>query len=490
MVLSADISVHTKALIHAGGDLYEVGGPVRDRLLGLPVKDHDLLCRHLSVERICAILKPLGRVAAVGKSFGVVKFSPHREPELEIDIALPRRELSTGQGHRDFDVAFDPELPVEDDLGRRDFTINAMALSLSDGRIIDPFSGKRDLEERLLRQVFPKAFEEDPLRLVRAVQFAARFGLAIEPGTLEAMARCAPLIGTVSGERIVLELAKLMSAPRPSKGFNLMLESGLMKHILPEIAALRGIEQDKQPGDDVYGHTMRVVDACASDREVEHRGDLELLFAALLHDIGKAGTAKYHPPSKRVVFFGHQLVSVRLARRWMQRMKLTTAGLDPSRILRLIEFHMFETKATFTDRAIRRFVAKVGQDLIFQLLDLRLADNRGGKHPHGTKGVTRLRARIREELAKKPPFGPKDLAADGSDLMAIGIPEGPAVGFVLVGLVEKVLDEPELNTKDELLALAREMMKNLPAELMAVRKRKAEKPDASKKSKAGQGSKA
>lgn len=466
-----DVSILVRPLIDAGAEIFEVGGPVRDKLLGIPSKDHDLLCRQLSMEKICQLLRPFGKVAAVGKSFGVVKFSPHRAPELEIDIALPRLERSTGQGHRDFDVAFDPNIAVEDDLGRRDFTINAMAIEISGDRIIDPFGGKRDLEDKLLRQVFPKAFEEDPLRLIRAVQFAARFGLTIEDSTWENMRKSAHLISTVSGERISQELIKLMRARKPSIGFNLMRASGLLKYILPEIEALIGIEQDKQPGDDVYAHTMRALDAAASDSEVENRGDPELLFAMLMHDIGKAKTAKYHAPSKRVVFFGHQLVSAKLARKRMERMKLASAGLDQEQILRLIENHMFETKASFTERAIRRFVAKVGQDLIFKLLDLRLADNRGGKHPQGIKGVLRLKSRIREELAKKPPFGTRDLALDGNDLIEAGLPEGPAIGIILHELVEKVLDEPILNTREQLLAFARDMIENLPADARQAAKR-------------------
>lgn len=456
----SDVSPHLKPLLDAGAELYEVGGPVRDRLLSLPVKDHDILCRHLPMRQAMALLRPLGKVAAVGKSFGVIKFSPHRAPQLAIDIALPRKERSTGSGHRDFDVDFDPELPVEEDLGRRDFTINAMAMSLADGTFIDPFGGRADLDAKILRMVFPRAFEEDPLRLIRAVQFAARFGLTIEPITWNAMRENADLIATVSGERISQELVKLMTASRPSVGFDLMHGAGLLRHVLPELEALKGIEQDKQPGDDVYGHTMRALDAARGDTAMENPGEPDLLFAILLHDIGKAKTARYHPPSKRTVFFGHQIVSAKLARRWMERIKLSSAGLHPERIAALIEQHMFETKASFTDRAIRRFVAKVGPELIVTLLDLRLADNRGGKHPTGIKGVLRLRGRIREEMAKKPPFGPKDLAVNGGDLMAMGLAEGPMIGVLLGELVEVVLDTPERNTKDDLLALAREMMEN------------------------------
>jgi len=482
-------------LAEAGGKLYEVGGPVRDRLMQRPVKDRDVLCTGLAMSRISALLKPYGKVAGVGKSFGIIKFSPHRRPGLTIDLALPRRERSTGSGHRDFDVDFDPELPVEQDLGRRDFTVNAMARSLDDGRIIDPYGGTKDIRDRVLRMVFPRAFEEDPLRLVRGIQFAARLGFRIEDDTREAMKRSAALIKTVSGERIGMELVKLMSAEKPSRGFDLMRDSGLMKQILPELLAIGGIEQDKQPGDDVYGHTMRALDAARSDSALEGAGDLDLMFAVLLHDIGKAHTARFHEPAGRVVFFGHQLASKRKARRIAERLKLQAAGIDTSRMLKLIENHMFETKASYTDRAIRRFVQKVGKDLIFTLIDLRIADNRGGKHPAGIKGVLRLRKRIRDELAKKPPFGPGDLAIDGTDVMELGPGEGPIVGTILSALVERVLDDPELNTKDELLALAKEMMENPAIRELSVQRAgrtrsagfKGEGPDV-QKTESGQGS--
>jgi len=463
------------ALSDAGGELYEVGGPVRDRLMGRSSKDRDLLCRHLTMRRITSLLKPFGKVAAVGKSFGILKFSPHRAKGMEIDIALPRREVSTGVGHRDFNVDYDPELPVEEDLGRRDFTINAMALSLADGKIIDPYGGRADLKKKLLKMVFERAFEEDPLRLVRAIQFAARFDLTIEKKTWEEMKRCARLIKTVSGERIGMELAKLMTADRPSTGFDLMFECGLMEHILPELVAIKGIEQDKQPGDDVYGHTMRALDAARSDHAIENSGDLEVMFAVLFHDIGKARTARFHPPSGRVVFFGHQIVSARLARHIMERLRLSTIGVKAKNVNRLIENHMFETKANFTDRAIRRFISKVGEDLIFKLMDMRLADNRGGKHPYGIKGAMRLKARIREEMEREPPFGPGDLAIDGNDLMRMGLEEGPAVGTVLGMLVERVLDDPGLNNREQLLALAREIMEDSDGLEAAARSRMKER---------------
>lgn len=441
---------HLRPLVDAGGDLYIVGGPVRDSLLANHIKDIDILCRLLPLKVICNILKPYGKVALVGKSFGVIKFSPYKDTTLEIDIALPRVEKSTGSGHRDFEVDFDPSIDVQDDLSRRDFTINAMAWSVATNSIIDPFGGQKDLKDKILRQVFPRAFEEDPLRLIRAVQFAARFELTIEATTWQAMIEHARLIETVSGERISEEFIKLFRARKPSYGFTLMRDSGILLYILPELHALVGVRQDKQPGDDVFAHTLRVLDATSHDEVIDHKGQIELMFAALFHDIGKAKTARYHEPSKRTVFFGHQIVSVKLAKKIINRLKLASTGIDTELVLNLIEHHMFETKASYTDKAIRRFVAKVGPENIYKLIDLRIADNRGGKHPSGIKGVMRLKKRIEEELAKKPPFGPKDLAINGNDIMALGIPEGRLIGIILKELVERVLDDPELNTKSTL----------------------------------------
>ncbi len=447
-----------------GAEVYEVGGSVRDQLLGLPVKDQDLLVRKLPFPALKNSLAPFGKVALVGKSFGVIKFNPHENPEKNFDIALPRTETSTGVGHRDFEVLYDPNLDVTTDLGRRDFTINAMAINRKDGLLIDPFGGKEDLRLRLLKQVFPNAFEEDPLRMIRAVQFAARFGLKIEEKTWAAMKEKAALIQTVSPERIMEEFRKLFLAEKPSHGFGLMLDSGLMSVLLPEISILKGIGQDKLPGDDVYLHTMRVVDAARSDALIENRNDLELLLAALFHDCGKPATKAFDAEKNRISFYGHQLVSTRLVRKWMKKMRVETVGINPKNVETLVFHHMFETKSYFTEKAIRRFVRKISPELIFKLLDLRLADNRGGKHPNSFKGVQNMRERIRTELAKQPPFGPRDLAITGHDLMNLGIPASPLMGEIIKQLVDVVVDDPSLNTKEHLLALVPKIRETLATE--------------------------
>lgn len=442
-----------KEISKAGGRLYEVGGAVRDRLLNIAHKDSDLLVTGIPIDELSSLLKPFGKVTYVGRSFGVLKFAPFNDLRTVHDIAIPRKEMSTGSGHRDFKVEFDHRLPVEVDLARRDFTMNAMARDILTGDIIDPFGGRSDIKKGLLKQVFVEAFKEDPLRLLRAVQFAARFELKIEPETFECMKKYAHLIKTVSGERIAEEIKKLFMAVQPSKGFDLMDESGILPYVFPELAATKGIAQDK--GHDVYKHIMIVLDAAACDKLIDHCGDIDLMFAALFHDVGKAKTARYVEEQNRVAFFGHQIVSKRIAKKRLELLKATTVGVNVDNVLTLIDNHMFETKSFFADKAIRRFINKVGKDLIMKLIDLRIADNRGGKYPGGVQGVLKLKKRILEELAKKPPFGAKDLAVNGHDLMEIGIAAGPDMGRVIKALVELVLDDPLLNTKEQLLVFAK-----------------------------------
>jgi tRNA nucleotidyltransferase/poly(A) polymerase len=447
-------------LKQAGGKVYEVGGSIRDALCGLAHKDKDLLVTGLDIDSLTKILRRFGEVFTVGKSFGVIKFNPKESPDTAFDIALPRKEVSTGVGHKDFKVDYDPTLSVEVDLSRRDFTINAMAQECSTNSLIDPFHGKEDLEKKVLRMVFDRAFEEDPLRLMRGIQFAARFNLDIEPKTFEAMQKAAPLIRSVSPERISEEIKKLLSAEKPSVGFIWMEKTGLLKEVFPELAENVGVEQgNKLHKDDVFLHTLRVLDASRKDAAIPFAGDMELMLSALFHDVGKARTKKFDKEKNRLTFYGHQTISKRMAKIRMAQLKMTTLGIDPENVAHLVENHMFQTKAFFSDRSIRRFVNKIGPDSILKLVDLRIADNRGGKYPEGIKGVLRLRKKIQEEIDKKTPFGVRDLAVKGDDLMALGISEGPDIGRVLKELVEVVLDNPEKNTKEVLVEIVKKEKK-------------------------------
>jgi putative nucleotidyltransferase with HDIG domain len=334
-----------------------------------------------------------------------------------------------------------------------------MAVETPAGKLIDPFNGETDLKNRLLRMVFDRAFEDDPLRLLRGVQFAARFQLAVEPATFEAMKKNAEMIRSVSPERVSEEIRKLLSAEKPSAGFILMRDTGLLQPLFPEIAENVGVEQgNKAHRDDVFLHTMKVLDASRKDDAIPFAGDLELMLAALFHDVGKARTQRFDPEKNRMTFYGHQTLSRRMAKKRMNALKMTVLGVDPENVAHLVEHHMFQTKAHFNDRSIRRFINKVGPDHILKLVDLRIADNRGGKYPEGIKGVLRLRRKIQDELDRKTPFGAKDLAIRGTDLIEMGIPESPEIGRILKELVEYVVDDPELNTKEALLDLAKKIL--------------------------------
>lgn len=445
-----------KGLLAKKAQVCVVGGNVRDQLLARSGKDLDLLVRLIPYDELCETLKNYGLVNVVGKSFGVIKFRPRQDPSQEIDISLPRIEKSTGSGHKDFTVDFNPQIPVEQDLARRDFTINAMAYDLDVQKIIDPFGGYEDLKKKQIRQVFREAFTEDPLRMLRAIQFAARFHFEIEPETFNFMKEQAALIQSVSKERIILEIKKLFSADKPSLGFDQMRATGILPLLFPFIHKMIGIIQPKKRNEDVYTHTMKVLDASRGATEMEKPGDLNIMFAALLHDAGKPKTYRLDEATGEVTFYAHQIVSKKIARRWLDDYKATTIGLDTHKILKLIDEHMFETKAHYTDKAIRRFVNKIGPDLIFDLLDLRIADKKGGRFPDSMRGVMILRDKIREEVNKKPPFTPKDLAINGHDIINLGFKPGPIIGQIQSFLMDIVLDEPEKNQPDILKELVKE----------------------------------
>ncbi len=431
------------------GRIYEVGGAVRDRFLNKETgKDRDYLVTGIQYEALTSILKLHGRVDLVGRSFGVIKFTEfHKGQQYTFDISLPRREHSTGVGHKDFDVTFDPSIPVEDDLTRRDFTINAMALALDSNQLVDPLQGQLDIQNRTIRMTSEQSFVEDPLRMLRAVQFAARFNFMIEPETFRSIREHAELITSVSAERIADELTKLLErAEKPSDGFRIMQTTGLLKYVLPELEACVGVSQ---PGPyhkyDVYEHTLHVIDAA--------KPSLRLRLAALFHDIRKPQHRRVSDEGDRATFYGHEIGGARTARAIMRRLRFSN---DLTRdVSTLVERHMFTTGVS--DKGLRRLVKKVGVGLIWDLLDLRRADVVGQGMGGHTEDVDQFEAEIKAELAKQPPFGLHDLAIHGGDIMRMfSIPPGPIVGNILNHLLDRVLDEPGDNTREILEQYARE----------------------------------
>ena len=432
-----------RALQQRGARVYTVGGTVRDELLGHPRKDLDLLVTGLPQPDLLRCLRPYGRVQLTGRAFGVIKFLPHGWDGPPIDVALPRTEISTGIGHRDFEVTFDHTLPVETDLGRRDFTINAMAIDLADGHLLDPFGGYEDLQQRRLRQVSMLAFPEDPLRMLRGIQLAARFALQIEPATRESMQTHAAAITTVAPERIAEELRKLLQAWAPSQGFVVMHEVGLLMHILPELARLADGA--------AFTRTMRRLDAVQQCERLSYRGHLDLLLAALLCDSGLSAVAQ---TGTSWTLQDLAQASARLARQRLEALKITTIGATPALISALIAQSAFEVRALATPAALRHFAHDVGCTEAFMLFELRLADRLGNEPEHPVDDLLDLRQRLRMAIDQQTPLSLKELAVNGDDLQRLGIPAGPRLGQILQTLLGHVLDDPAQNTRACLLALA------------------------------------
>ena len=439
------------------GTIYAVGGRVRDELLAArdrPVASEqnlDYLVSGLTLDEMLAALKPLGNAELVGSSFGVVKLGIRGQT---VDIALPRRERSIGVHHRDFDVEFGPDVPLEDDLARRDFRINMMARDLRTGDVLDPFGGRQDLEHNRLDALRAEAFIEDPLRVLRGAQFAARFDLIATPSTLDAMRAASDLIPSVAPERVAEELGKLLRlADRPSIGFELLREVSALHHVLPELMEGWQVDQNEYHRYTVYYHSLMACDNAPKD--------VTLRLAALLHDVGKPRT-KDGPH-----FYRHEFVGEMMAREALGRLRFSGDVID--RVTHLVANHMYNSGDELTDPAIRRFINRVGKDEIDALFALRRADVvASGLTPRDEAQQARFEARVHAELEAKRPFGIKDLAIGGADVIAVmrelglvdaGFGGDARVGAALKQCLESVLDDPHKNEPDALRAIVRAGLK-------------------------------
>jgi tRNA nucleotidyltransferase (CCA-adding enzyme) len=421
----------------SGHAVYVVGGSLRDTLLGLPATDWDLATSALPEATMAAFPD-----ATYENAFGTVAV---RRDGTDYEITTFRREHDYADFRRPHHVEFGASL--DEDLARRDFTANAMAWGAVAGagpRLHDPFDGASDIRDRVLRAVGDprRRFEEDALRMLRAVRLAAALGFEIEPATMAAMETCAPLAAHLSGERIAMELDRILATERPSIGLRLMARTGLLEAVLPELAGQAGVPQNKIPGEDLWDHTLSTVDASVNRPVVR--------LAALVHDIGKPSTqADGH-------FYGHEIVGAEQARALLERLREPRAVVD--RVGHLVRQHMFRYEPSWTDSAVRRFIGKVTPAAIDELVALREADNVGSGVPPDADSLTELRDRIRAELETGPALDRSALAIDGDDLMSqLGMAPGPGLGRVLEALVERVIEEPSLNEAPTLLLLAREL---------------------------------
>jgi len=429
-------------LWRAGHAAYVVGGSLRDALLGRAAADWDL-ATDARPEQILALFPD----AVYENRFGTVVV---RREGAAYEITTFRTDHEYADHRRPHRIEFGER--IEDDLARRDFTVNAMAWGWSPERgapspsFVDPFGGRQDVEARILRAVGDphERFTEDALRMVRAVRLAATLGFTIETRTLEAIATHARLASHLSGERIATELEKLLAAPQPSIGLRLMAGTGLLAVVLPELAAQRGIPQGKIPGEDLFDHTLRTVDAAPAGRPI-------VRLAALVHDLGKPATfADGH-------FHGHEIVGAQLAADLLRRLRMPRAIIE--RVTLLVRHHMFTYEGTWSDAAVRRFIARIGRHALEELFELREADSVGSGLPADSFGLTELRRRVAEQLEAQVALDRGDLAINGDDLIAeFGLAPGPAIGLILDELLDRVIADPGLNDRPSLLVLAQSML--------------------------------
>lgn len=417
-----------------GGRALVVGGFVRDRLLGRVSKDLDVEVFGIDGDALPGLLAGLGRVEPVGQAFPVYKLN-------HVDVALPRRESKAGSGHRGFAVVGDPWLSVEDAARRRDFTINAIAWDPLTGEYLDPFGGRADLDRRLLRAVDPATFGDDSLRVLRAVQFAARLDFRLDPDTAR-LCRAIPL-DDLPPERIWGELSKLLlAAERPSIGFALARELGVIEAILPEMVPLYDCPQDPEwhPEGDVWTHTLMVIDeARRRNADLDMPRLAAVMLAAVCHDLGKPATTIH--VDGRVKSPNHEAEGVAPATRILDRLNVQTLdGFDVrGQVLGIVAEHLrpsafHKAQDTVTDGAFRRLAQRVDMELLARFAR---ADC------HGRAGIFDCSAMdwfIERARALGVEHRPPASLLLGRHLIEMGVAPGPRMGAIIRAVYERQLD--------------------------------------------------
>lgn len=443
------------AVAHAararGGRALVVGGFVRDRLLGRPSKDLDLEVFGVPEAELAPMLAAIGRVEPVGRAFPVYKLGP-------IDVALPRRESKSGRGHTAFTVQGDPHMSFADAARRRDFTMNAISWDPLTDDYVDPFHGRADLEARRLRVVDPRTFADDSLRVLRALQFAARFEATLDD---EAAAICRAIpLDDLPAERLWGEFEKLLlAAERPSIGFALARALGVVEQLLPEMVPLYDCPQDAEwhPEGDVWTHTLMVIDeARRRNADLDRARLATVMLGAVCHDLGKPATTAMIDGRWRSP--GHEAAGVAPATRILDRLNVHTIdGYDVrTQVLAITAEHLrpsafFKARDTVRDGAFRRLAQRV---------DLELLVRFGRADCHGRTGTFDCSAmdwffdRARALGVEHAPPAPLLL---GRHLLALGVTPGPRMGEILRAIYERQLDGA-VTTVDEAVAEARNLV--------------------------------
>lgn len=438
--------------VQHGYKAYLVGGAVRDMLMGKEPHDWDVTT-DATPEQVMSIFR---KVIPTGIAHGTVTVHFMKN---EIEVTTFRTESDYSDGRHPDKVEYTGN--IEEDLSRRDFTINAIASYLGDGTITDPFHGRDDIKRKIIRTVGNplERFSEDGLRPVRAVRFSAQLGFEIERETLKAISEPEILKKTsgISLERFRDELLKLMKAEKPSAGLKLMEESGILDIFIPEFKKCRGCIQGDFRGYhqfDVLDHLFYACDGAPASKQ-------NVRLAALFHDIGKPDVKRVIPTPQgdQFTFYNHEAKSQQITKEILFRLKFSNAEI--ANICHLVVNHMFNYTQDWTDAAVRRFLAKIHEENLEDLYDLRLADIYGmnnapvrGQDSRTIALLNELKDRISKETEKNSVLSLKQLAVNGKDLMKNGISAGKDLGFVLNQLLETVMEDPSQNEKEQLIKIA------------------------------------
>ena len=439
--IPSDVVRICSRLAAAGHRAWVVGGCTRDLLLQRPVHDWDLATDALPQQ--VASLFP--RVLPTGIQHGTVTIMMGSQG---YEVTTLRGDGTYSDGRHPDSVTFVQDL--REDLARRDFTINAIALDPLTAVVHDPFDGQADLRAGLIRAVGrpEDRFREDGLRVLRAARFAATLGFDIEATTLAAIPTAHPTLAKVSMERVRDELLKTLAAPTPSRGLRIMLDAGILGVILPELVPMAGCAQNKYHANDVWTHTLLCVDACPPDAV--------LRLAALLHDVSKPSVRAINDKTLDYTFYGHEQVGARMADDIATRLKLSNE--QRTRIVHLVAQHLVVYEPQWSDAAVRRWIRRVGPEHVDDVLELARADAcaKGTDASETLAGLQSLHRRVDALAVQGLALTVRDLAVNGNVLMReLDLPPGPLVGRILHHLLEMVIDDPEANRTDRLLAAAR-----------------------------------
>ena len=429
-----------KIFSDAGFSCYLVGGAVRNYIANLTPSDFDFTTNATPKE----VMKIFRTVIPTGIEHGTVTVLFKNE-SYEVTTFRVEKEYSDSR-HPD-SVNFTTSL--EEDLSRRDFTINSIAANLVDGTIIDPNNGQKDIEKKIIQTVgiAQERFSEDALRILRLFRFKAQLQFDIEKATLLGATNCKEGLKKISHERINIEFIKILKAEKPSTTIKLMQKEGILQLILPELSHCVGIEQNEFHLYDVFDHLIYSCDNVNSSNKI-------VRVAALFHDIGK-------PQSKvikdgKATFYNHEKQSANIADKIMRRLKFPNK--EREEVVHLIEQHMFNYTQDWSDKAVRRFLARVKPEYLKNLFELRVADeNAHNGEKTSNENLGQLQARIDKVVANNEAFTIKQLAVNGNDLIAVGVEKGPVIGDILEELLQLVMESPELNRKDSLIKKVREI---------------------------------